>query len=124
MNKTIAIIALAAGALGTGAAIKVNTDLPKPEVTVVQINAEWNEKNPRRDLEDLRGCEYKFGWLEDQPKALQESVTAVPVVVIYDGGKPAWQYTADISFRLQASFREIQDKVYDLQQDRIYEARD
>lgn len=115
MNKTIAMLALAAGALGTGAAVKISS-LPSEKITVVQINAEWNDHNTRRDLEDLRGCSYKFGWLESQPQAIKESVTAVPVVVIYNGDKPVIQYSADISFRLSTSFEEIQDKVYELKQ--------
>ena len=115
MNKTIAILALAAGALGTGAAVKL-TSLPEEKVTVVQINAEWNENHTRRDLEGLRGCNYKFGWLEDQPESIKTSVSAVPVVVIYNGDKPAWQYVADISFRLETPFNEIQNKVYEIQQ--------
>lgn len=114
MNKTIAILALAAGALGTGAAVKL-TSLPEEQVTVVQINAEWNENHTRRDLEDLRGCNYKFGWLEDQPESIKTSVTAVPVVVIYNGDRPAWQYVADISFRLETPFNEIQNKIYEVQ---------
>lgn len=114
MNKTIAILALAAGALGTGAAVKL-TSLPEEQVTVVQINAEWNENHTRRDLEDLRGCNYKFGWLEDQPESIKSSVTAVPVVVIYNGDRPAWQYVADISFRLETPFNEIQNKIYEVQ---------
>lgn len=113
MNKTIAILALATGVLGTGAAVKINS-LPVEKITVVQINAEWNERNTRRDLENLRGCAYKFGWLENQSDAIKESVTAVPVVVIYDGDKPAMQYSADISFRLATPFDEIQSKVYEL----------
>ena len=113
MNKTIAIIALAVGALGTGAAVKINS-LPAEEVTVVQINAEWNEIHTRKDLENLRGCEYKFGWLEDQPKGIKESVVAVPVVVIYDGDRPVAQYVAGLSFRLDTPFDEIQSKVYEL----------
>lgn len=113
MNKTVAILALAAGALGTGAAVKL-TSLPEEDVTVVQINAEWNANHTRRDLEDLRGCNYKFGWLEDQPESIKTSVMAVPVVVIYDGDRPAIQYTADISFRLSTPFEEIQNKVYEL----------
>lgn len=120
MNKTIAILALAAGALGTGAAVKL-TSLPEEQVTVVQINAEWNENHTRRDLEDLRGCNYKFGWLEDQPESIKTSVTAVPVVVIYNGDKPAWQYVADISFRLETPFNEIQNKIYEVQQANMIE---
>lgn len=83
-------------------------------VTVVQINAEWNDKNTRQDLERLRGCEYRFGWLEDQPVKLQQSITAVPVVVIYRDGQPAWQFVADISFRLDTPFEEIQERVYEV----------
>jgi len=115
MNKTIAILALAAGALGTGAAVKLNS-LPEEKVTVVQINAEWNENHTRRDLERLRGCNYKFAWLEDQPESIKSNVPAVPVVVIYNGDQPAWQYSADISFRLETPFNDIQNKVYEIQQ--------
>jgi hypothetical protein len=117
MNKTIAIMALAS-ALGTGAAVTLSS-LPKEDITVVQINAEWNENHTRRDLQDLRGCNYKFGWLEDQPEAIKNSVQAVPVVVIYDGDKPAWQYVADISFRLETPFNEIQNKVYEVKQAKL-----
>lgn len=120
MNKTIAILAIASAALGTGAAVKLSS-LPAEDVTVVQINAEWNENHTRRDLRDLRGCNYKFGWLEDQPEAIKNSVQAVPVVVIYDGDRPAWQYVADISFRLETPFNEIQNKVYELKQAKAIE---
>lgn len=85
------------------------------EVTVVQINAKWNDSNTREDLEELRLCDYRFGWLEEQPLKLQETIKAVPVVVIYVDGKPAWQYMSDLSFRLDTPFEEIQTKVYDLQ---------
>ena len=46
MNKTIAIMALAS-ALGTGAAVTLSS-LPKEDVTVVQINAEWNDNHTPR----------------------------------------------------------------------------
>jgi len=115
MNKTIAIIGIASALLGTGAAVTLNS-LPEEPVTVIQINAEWNDNHTRRDLEDLRGCNYKFGWLEDQPESIKTSVTSVPVVVIYSEGRPAWQYAADISLRLETPFSEIQNKVYEIQQ--------
>ncbi|NBW41799.1 hypothetical protein EBR25_12470 [bacterium] len=84
------------------------------EIVVVQINAEWNDINTRVDLERLRGCEYRFGWLEEQPAKLQETITALPVVVIYRDGRPAYQYAADISFRLDVPFEDIQEQVYRL----------
>jgi len=36
------------------------------------------------------------------------------VVVIYRNGRPAYQYAADISFRLDTPFEEIQEQVYKL----------
>ena len=113
MDKTLVIIAIA-GLLG-GTAVAVNSSTKpteKPEVTVLQINAKWNKYNTREDLERLNGCEYKFGWLEEQPVELQKTISAVPVVVIYDEGKPVYQYVADISFKLKTPFEEIQSQVY------------
>jgi hypothetical protein len=84
------------------------------DIVVVQINAEWNDINTRVDLERLKGCEYRFGWMNDQPDALQKSIASLPVVVIYRNGRPAYQYAADISFRLDTPFEEIQEQVYKL----------
>ena len=84
------------------------------EIVVVQINAEWNDNNTRTDLEKLKGCEYRFGWMEEQPDALQKSIASLPVVVIYRNGRPACQYAADLSFRLDTPFEEIQEQVYKL----------
>jgi hypothetical protein len=52
--------------------------------------------------------------MDDQPEALQKSISALPVVVIYRNGRPAYQYAADISFRLDTPFEEIQEQVYKL----------
>ena len=112
MNKTIAIIALASGLVGTGAVMNMSEKEPAPEVTVVQINAKWNRYNTREDLERLEGCEYKFGWLEDQPADLKNTIKSVPVVVIYDEGRPAYQYVAGISLELETPFDTIQNQVW------------
>jgi len=84
------------------------------DIVVVQINASWNNNNTRTDLEKLKGCEYRFGWIDDQPEALQKSIASLPVVVIYRNGRPAYQYAADLSFRLDTPFEEIQEQVYKL----------
>ena len=84
------------------------------DIVVVQINAAWNDAHTRTDLEKLRGCEYRFGWLDDQPEALKQTVASLPVVVIYRNGRPAYQYAADLSFRLDVPFEEIQEQVYKL----------
>jgi len=85
-------------------------------IVVVQINAEWNAVNTREDLSRLRGCDYKFGWLEDMPAEIRKTIISVPVVVVYKEGQPACQWVSDISLRLKTPFQEIQDTIYMLAQ--------
>ena len=53
------------------------------DVTVLQINAEWNKRN-NYDLSNITGATVKFSYLKDQPKDIQKSIVAVPVIVIMD----------------------------------------
>jgi hypothetical protein len=84
------------------------------QVTVVQINAKWNKSNTLEELRSLKNCEYVFGWLEDQPPAMQSSIISVPVVVVYKDNIPKQQYAADISLKLNTTFEEIQNLVNSL----------
>ena len=79
------------------------------DITVLQINAEWNKKN-NYDLSDLNGVIVKFSYLKDQPKDVQKSISAVPVIVVMDKtGRVRIQYVADLSFKIKASNMEIQN---------------
>ena len=79
------------------------------DITVLQINAKWNVKN-NYDLSDLNGVIVKFSYLKDQPKDVQKSISAVPVIVIMDKtGRVRMQYVADLSFKIKASNMEIQN---------------
>ena len=81
------------------------------DVTVLQINAEWNKKN-NYDLSDITGATVKFSYLKDQPKDIQNSILAVPVIVIMDKtGRVRMQYIADISLQIKATRLEIQNTI-------------
>lgn len=80
-------------------------------VTVLQINAEWNKKN-NYDLSDITGATVKFSYLKDQPKDVQNSIMAVPVIVIMDKtGRIRMQYVADISLQIKTTRLEIQNTI-------------
>lgn len=81
------------------------------DVTVVQINAKWNKSNTVEELRNLKGCEYVFGWLENQPYEIQSTIASVPVVVVYKDNIAKQQYSADITLKLNATFEEIQSLV-------------
>ena len=87
------------------------------DVTVVQINAKWNRSNTMDSLRNLSGCEYVFGWLENQPHQIQSTIASVPVVVVYKDNVARQQYAADITLRLNATFEEIQTLVNSLKEE-------
>ena len=81
------------------------------DVTVLQINAEWNKKN-NYDLSNITGAVIKFSYLKDQPQDIQNSIMAVPVIVIMDQtGRVRMQYIADISLQIKATNLEIQNTI-------------
>jgi hypothetical protein len=87
------------------------------DVTVIQINAKWNKSNTVDSLRNLRGCEYVFGWLENQPYQIQNTISSVPVVVVYKDNVARRQYTAGITLKLSATFEEIQTLVNSLKEE-------
>ena len=81
------------------------------DVTVLQINAEWNKRN-NYDLSNITGATVKFSYLKDQPKDIQKSIVAVPVIVIMDKtGRVRMQYVADISLQIKTTRLEIQNTI-------------
>ena len=81
------------------------------DVTVLQINAEWNKRN-NYDLSGITGATVKFSYLKDQPKDIQKSIVAVPVIVIMDkNGRVRMQYVADISLKIKVGNLDIQNNV-------------
>lgn len=81
------------------------------DVTVLQINAEWNKRN-NYDLSGITGATVKFSYLKDQPKDVQKSIVAVPVIVILDkNGRVRMQYVADISLKIKVGNLDIQNNV-------------
>ncbi len=81
------------------------------DVTVLQINAEWNKKN-NYDLSGITGAIIKFSYLKDQPQEVQNKIMAVPVIVIIDKtGRVRMQYIADISLQIKTTHLEIQNTI-------------
>jgi hypothetical protein len=91
--------------------VSVATFVYSQDVTVLQINAEWNKRN-NYDLSGITGATVKFSYLKDQPKDVQKSIVAVPVIVILDkNGRVRMQYVADISLKIKVGNLDIQNNV-------------
>jgi hypothetical protein len=77
------------------------------EFTVVQINAEWNERNKVELPYKVQGVKVIYGYLSDQTKSLQNQIKVVPIVLLYKDNKPVRQWAADISFKMPLSKDEL-----------------
>ncbi len=83
------------------------------QIRVVQINAKWNQKNTLY-LENLRGCKYDFGWLEEQGPNLKSQIKSVPVILIEKDGKIVRTFQAGLDFKLALKREDIQEIIYEL----------
>tara|TARA_R100000008_G_scaffold17855_1_gene8979 strand:- start:1110 stop:1427 length:318 start_codon:yes stop_codon:yes gene_type:complete len=77
-------------------------------ITVIQFNAKWNSHNTNDDIERVKRAQYKFAYLENQSPALQQSIKAVPTVVIYKDGKPVGVFEGDLTMTLRVRLEDIQ----------------
>lgn len=88
------------------------------DLTIIHINAKWNQKNNYQYIDDLQGVKKQFGYLEDQAPSIKQSIKAVPTIILMKDGRPVYIWNADISLKIKISSSEIQ-KVID-QQKRSY----
>ena len=77
-------------------------------ITVIQFNAKWNSHNTNDDIERVKRADYKFAYLENQSPALQQSIKAVPTVVVYKDGKPVGVFEGDLTMTLRVRLEDIQ----------------
>ena len=86
-------------------------------ITVLQINAEWNDNNTREDLKNLKGCTYQFGYLEEQSASMKNGLSSVPTVILFKDGKVVKVYKAGVMLTLDTPFDEIQSDINAIKED-------
>lgn len=77
------------------------------EYKVVQINAEWNDRNKVDLPYVIEGAKTVYAFLEDQTESLQKQIQAVPIIILFKDNKPLRQWSADLSFKLNINIEEI-----------------
>lgn len=81
--------------------------------TLLEINAKWNDKNNLKQTK-IGGVRINFGWLEDQPKKMQAKIRSVPILVLFDNGKPVYQWVAGIDFKLEVTEDDFENVIKNL----------
>ena len=80
------------------------------QITVTHFNAEWNDANKVEWFEKLDDCELAKVDIVEEPK-LQDKhkIVIVPTIVIFKDGEEIKRYQADLSFKMLATRKEIQE---------------
>jgi hypothetical protein len=87
-------------------ALFLTLNLSAQEYSLLEINAKWNAKN-NLPQKELAGLDIKFAWLENQPQVIQESVKAVPMLILMKDGRPIHQWQAGINLKLAITDEDI-----------------
>lgn len=95
----------------------VTTQIAAQQISVIQINAKWNNSNNRDDFEQLRGCSYNFAWLEDQPESLKSEITSVPTLIIFKDGRVVKIYNGGLMLQIDVELEEVQRKINALKEE-------
>lgn len=98
MRKLIALIVFFAFAISNA-----------QDLTIIHINAKWNERNNYKYVDDLNGVKIQYGYLEDQSESIKQNIKSVPTIILMRSGRPIHVWSADISLKIKESPREIQD---------------
>ncbi len=81
------------------------------DLTLLHINAKWNQSN-NYDLKGLKNCKIKMTLLEDLVPSMKAQIKSVPTIILLDkNGKPRGQWKAGLSFKVEATKEEIQDRI-------------
>ena len=89
------------------------------QIVATHFNASWNEPNKAEWIGDLEGCEITYVDISDSPKIQKKhKVTVVPTIIIFKDGEEMKRWEADLSFKMLATRKELQEYINELLEDK------
>ena len=86
------------------------------QIQVVVFNAAWNEANEVAWAYKLRDVE-TYSYIDvskDVKLQKKHKIAVVPTIIIFKDDKEVKRFQADLSFKMQATRRELQDYIDDI----------
>ena len=84
------------------------------QIIVTEFNAEWNAANGVEWLDKLSDCDLSKVDIVKEPKLQQKhKVVIVPTIIISKDGEEIKRYQADLSFKMLATRKDIQNFIND-----------
>ena len=80
------------------------------QIVVTEFNAEWNAANKVAWVDKLSDCDItKVDITKEADLQQKHKVVIVPTIIIFKDGEEIKRYQADLSFKLLATRKEIQN---------------
>ena len=84
------------------------------QVKVIHFNAGWNEANDVEWFDKLSDAGKKSLSIDDTEIQKKYAIAIVPTIIVFDDGEEVKRFQADLSFKIQATRKEIQDYIDEL----------
>ena len=84
------------------------------QIVVTEFNAEWNAANKVEWLEKLSDCDIaKVDIMKQAELQQKHKGVIVPTIIVFKDGEEIKRYQADLSFKMLATRKEIQNFIND-----------
>ena len=82
------------------------------QIQVIEFNANWNQSNSVKWLDDLTDCKIKkIDIATNTDAATKYDIVVVPTIVIFNDGEEVKRFQADISFAMKATREDVQEAI-------------
>ena len=76
------------------------------ELVLVEINADWNQKNSI-NFSQVDGIEIRQARLEDQPPHFAATIKSVPTLILYVDGRLSYSWQAGIDLKCKVTPHDV-----------------
>ena len=84
------------------------------QVKVIHFNAGWNEANDVEWFDKLSDADKKSLSIDSTEIQKKYAIAIVPTIIVFDEGEEVKRYQADLSFKMVATRKEIQEYIDEL----------
>ena len=84
------------------------------QVKVIHFNADWNSANDVVWFSKLKECGKQTLLIEQNDNQTKYEIAIVPTIVVFDDGEEVKRFQADISFKMVATRKEVQEYIDEL----------
>ena len=85
------------------------------QIVVTHYNAEWNKANDVEWLKKLEDCDItKVDIVKHTKLQKKHGIVIVPTIIIFNNGNEVKRFQADISFKMVATRKEVQEEIDNL----------